>query len=198
MPNTPVLHTARLLLRRFEAADAAAVFALLRDPAVNRFLPLYPPSTLEEAAAFLRARYLEQYGKPHGAHYAICLKDSAAPIGYLDVADDESHDLGYALRREYWGRGIAAEAGRAVIAALRDAPLPYITATHDVQNPASGAVMRKLGMTYRYSYREQWQPKDISVVFRIYQRNFDGCETRVYRAYWDRCPEHFVETGPGL
>lgn len=48
-------------------------------------------------------------------------------------------------------------------------------------------------MAYRYSYREQWQPKDISVVFRLYQLNLDRDNTRVYRGYWDRFPEHFVE-----
>ena len=47
---------------------------------------------------------------------------------------------------------------------------------------------------YHYSYREQWQPKDISVVFRMYQLNLDGDNNRVYRAYWDKFPEHFVET----
>ena len=54
--------------------------------------------------------------------------------------------------------------------------------------------MQKLGLVYHYSYREQWQPKDISVVFRMYQMNLDGDNNRVYRAYWDKFPEHFVET----
>lgn len=73
--------------------------------------------------------------------------------------------------------------------------MPFVTATHDRENPRSGRVMQKLGMVYRYSYREQWQPKDISVVFRLYQLNLDGDRARVYRGYWDRFPEHFVETG---
>lgn len=71
---------------------------------------------------------------------------------------------------------------------------PYVTATHDVRNPRSGQVMRKLGMTYCYSYKEQWQPKDIPVVFRMYQKNLDGQQDRVYRGYWDSYP-HFIEPG---
>ena len=47
--------------------------------------------------------------------------------------------------------------------------LPYITATHDRNNPRSGNVMQKVGMEYCYSYEEQWQPKDFPVVFRMYQ-----------------------------
>lgn len=67
-----------------------------------------------------------------------------------------------------------------------------MTATHDVNNPASGAVMKKLGFSYRYSYREQWQPKNISVVFRMFQLDFDG-SAETYRGYWDKYPEHWEE-----
>ena len=49
-------------------------------------------------------------------------------------------------------------------------------------------------MKYCYSYEEQWQPKDISVVFRMYQLNLDGKE-RVFRKYWDASKVHFIETG---
>ena len=70
--------------------------------------------------------------------------------------------------------------------------MTYATATHDEKNPASGRVMEKIGMKYRYSYREQWQPKNIPVIFRMYQINLDGKDDRVYRAYWERYPEHFI------
>lgn len=55
--------------------------------------------------------------------------------------------------------------------------------------------MRNVGMRYRYSYEEQWQPKDIPVVFRMYQLNLDGVESRVYRGYWDNSTVRFVEKG---
>lgn len=84
-------------------------------------------------------------------------------------------------------QGFATEAGLAFIGALAQDGFPYITATHDQNNPASGAVMRKLGMDYRYSYRELWQPKNVSVVFCMYQKNFDGSDF-VYRGYWDKFP----------
>ena len=71
--------------------------------------------------------------------------------------------------------------------------VPYITATHDKNNPRSGGVMKQLGMKYQYSYEEQWQPKNIPVIFRMYQLNLDGAQTRVYRKYWDHSVEHFIE-----
>ena len=52
--------------------------------------------------------------------------------------------------------------------------------------------MEKLSMRYCYTYREQWQPKDIPVDFRMYQLNLDGEEGRVYRGYWEKYP-HFIE-----
>ena len=71
--------------------------------------------------------------------------------------------------------------------------MPFITATHDIKNPRSGEVMKKLGMIYQYSYEEQWQPKNIPVTFRMYQLNFDGENDRVYKKYWEQYPVHFIE-----
>ena len=57
---------------------------------------------------------------------------------------------------------------------LKQANIPYITATHDVNNPRSGKVMQAVGMEYKYSYEELWQPKNFLVTFRMYQLNLDG------------------------
>lgn len=53
--------------------------------------------------------------------------------------------------------------------------------------------MKAVGMSYKYSYEELWQPKNFLVVFRMYQLNFDGNEERIYKGYWDRYENHFVE-----
>ena len=193
MENTPPLTTPRLLLRRFTPDDAPAMWELLRDEEVNTFLPWFPVKTLEEARQHLQERYLSQYSRAQSYHYAVCLRETGQLIGYANVSDTEARDLGYGFRKEFWHQGFATEAARAILEQLRRDGVPYITATHDVNNPHSGAVMRKLGMQYQYSYREQWQPKDILVTFRMYQLNLDG-KDRVYRAYWEQYP-HFVEEG---
>lgn len=54
--------------------------------------------------------------------------------------------------------------------------------------------MKRIGMKYCYSYKEQWQPKDILVTFRMYQLHFNGQENRVYQKYWNLSDEHFIET----
>lgn len=193
MENTPEIRTPRLILRRFSPDDTAAFFRIMSDEEVNTFLPWFPLQSIEAAGSFLRERYLDTYKKPEGYRYAICLKADNVPIGYVNVDDGASHDFGYALRKEHWHQGMVSEASAAVVSLLKKTGLPFITATHDVNDQRSGNVMKHIGMTYRYSYVEQWQPKDFPVTFRMYQLNLDGQEERVYREYWDKYPVHFVE-----
>lgn len=152
-------------------------------------------------------------GMPLDLRFAVCLRDggdehagcSECCASYHDAADasglllgfvkisseGDAFDLGYAFRRDVWGRGYVTEAALALIEEARCAGFPYLTATHDEQNPASGRVMERCGMTYRYSYRERWQPKDFDVVFKLHQIDLQpGQET--YRAYWDRYLEHWA------
>lgn len=158
--NTPALVTKRLILRRFTEKDMKALFLILKDEEVNKFLPWYPLKNLEETRKFYEERYALKYVQPQAYAYAICLKEDNFPIGYVNVDMEKHHDFGYGLRQEFWHRGIVTEAGKAVIEQVKTDGLPYITATHDKNNPRSGNVMRRVGMTYRYSYEEQWQPKD--------------------------------------
>jgi len=80
----------------------------------------------------------------------------------------------------------------AMLSDERAAGLAFLTATHDELNPASGAVMRACGLTYRYSYRELWQPKNYEVTFRMHQVDLVP-GTPEYRGYWERCPRHWVD-----
>ena len=93
--------------------------------------------------------------------------------------------------RNFGIRGLYVK--RAVVEQVKKDGVPYITATHDVNNPRSGNVMQALGMRYKYSYEEMWQPKNFLVTFRMYQLNFDGNDGAVYKKYWDTHINHFVE-----
>ena len=191
--NTPRLETERLILRKFTEDDLEALYYIHSDEEVNRFLPWFPLRNMEDARAFYEERFMSRYREERAYNYAVCLKENDYPVGYVNVSMDDSYDFGYGLRRECWHRGIITEAGKAVIEQLMRDGIPYITATHDVNNPRSGRVMKRLGMKYRYSYQEQWQPKNIQVIFRMYQLNFDGNESRIYQRYWNKSEVHFIE-----
>ncbi len=192
--NTPTLETERLTLRKFTENDLEALYKIYSDEEVNKFLPWFPLKTMEDTKIFYEKQLVSNYKQKCAYNYAICLKKDNYPIGYVNVATDDSYDFGYGIRKEFWHKGIVTEAGRAVIEQLKKDNIPYITATHDVNNPRSGGVMRKLGMKYQYSYEEQWQPKNFLVTFRMYQLNFDGNNGRVYKKYWNISTVHFVET----
>lgn len=193
--NTPTLKTKRLILRKFTGNDIEALYKIFSGEEVNKFLPWFPLATIEDARAFYKKQFESKYIQQCSYNYAICLKENNYPIGYVNVGTNDSYDFGYGLCKEFWHRGIVTEASRAVIEQVAEDGIPYITATHDVNNPRSGGVMKRLGMTYRYSYEEQWQPKDFLVIFRMYQLNLDGNENRIYKKYWNNSAVHFIETG---
>ncbi len=193
MNNTPILETERLILRKFTRDDLAYLFKIYGDTEVNIFLPWFPLKSMEEAEAFFEERYSPLYARPSGYGYAVCLKSDNIPVGYVNVSTDDGHDLGYGLRREFWGRGIIREGAGAVLHQVKKDGMAYVTATHDVNNPRSGGVMKALGMTYKYSYSELWQPKNLMVTFRMYQLNFNGDESETYEGYRNKYKNSFIE-----
>lgn len=191
--NTPTIKTERLVLRKFTKSDSGSLLEILNDTEVNAFLPWFPLKNLDEAHAFLQERFLAYYDKPSIYRYAVCLKEDNKPIGYVWLSNNESNDFGYGLKKEFWHKGIVTEASMAIVERIKNAGYTYITATHDINNPRSGDVMKRLGMNYKYSYVEQWQPKNFQVTFRMYQLNFDGNDERTYMRYWNMNENHFIE-----
>ena len=185
--QTTFLHTPRLLLRPFTPEDAGAVYALLKSEETTRFLPLFALQSPQQAL-----EWVEAHSRGPGLCFAVCPGGGEA-AGYVTVEPGPAWDLGYALAPHCRGQGLATEAAGAVAAEAMRQGAPYLTATHDVNNPRSGAVMSRIGMTYRYSYVEQWQPKNIPVTFRMYQRNFAPPFEWTYPGYWKQYPRHFVE-----
>ena len=91
-----------------------------------------------------------------GTRIRLCylFKKNNTPIGYINIDLDESHDLGYGLKKEYWHQRIVSEAVKAIIQQAQKEGLNYLTATHDIKNIRSDHVMKKAGMHYCYSYKE--------------------------------------------
>ena len=193
--STPTLQTERLILRKFTENDLEALYRIYSDQEVNRFLPWFPLKSLDEAEALYQERYVKIYGEPQGYAYAICFKEENVPMGYVHASMEGHHDFGYGLMKEFWHCGIVSEAAKAVVNQVKKDGVPFLTATHDKNNPRSGGVMRNIGMTYRYSYEELWQPKNFWVTFRLYQINLDGNQERTYMKYWNTYERHFVEKG---
>ena len=189
-----MFETKRLIIRELKENhhDIQALYKILSDTETNTYLPWFPLKTIAEAEDFYKTK-IKAYSKQNGYYFAICLKENDTLIGYISVSGTTSHDFGYGLLKEFWKQGIATEACLPVIRFLKTQGWIYLTATHDICNQASGYVMVKLGFHYKYSYKEQWQPKNKLVTFRLYQMNLDKNQDRVYMDYWNTYPDHFIE-----
>ncbi|EGH4467961.1 TPA: GNAT family N-acetyltransferase [Campylobacter lari] len=189
-----MLETNRLIIRKFTIEDTEHLFSILSDEEVNKYLPWFPFTSIEQTKKHLDEFYIRTNNQNNFYRYAVCLKENNIPIGYIHFENNNtSNDFGYGLKKEYWSKGIITEACKKVIEKLKNDNIKYITATHDISNIASGKVMKKLSMTYKYSYEELWQPKNIKVIFRMYQLNLDGNNDRVYKEYWNKYSNHFIE-----
>lgn len=188
-----MFYTDRLVIRTFEKTknDITGLFNIMSDVEVNRFLPWYPVVNKEEAAAFYDNKILPVNQKEKEFFYAVCKKDENFPIGYLTLHGEESHDFGYGLCKEFWGKGYITEASLRVFKELKKQNCAYITATCDVRNQKSEKVMKRLHMSYKYSYEEFCLPKEELVTFKLYQLNFDHQE-RTYEGYWNKYQNHFI------
>lgn len=111
IPETRV-ETDRLLVRRLTENDAEALHAVLSDPEVMRHIE--PPFSLEQTKAFIRNAGL--CDPP--LVYAVVWKQTGELIGHLiwHPWDETSMELGWILRRDFWGRRIAKELTAAMLA----------------------------------------------------------------------------------
>ena len=191
--NTPTIKTDRLILRKFLENDIEALFLILKDKEVNKFLPWYSLKDIEETKKFYAERYAAKYEQPQAYAYAICLKDDNFPIGYVKVDMEEHHDLVMGSVKNFGTEVSASEAGKAVVEQVKKDGLPYITATHDRNNPRSGNVMQACGMKYCYTYEELWQPKNFFGRIQNVSTEFRWTANRVYKKYWNKYPVHFIE-----
>jgi [ribosomal protein S5]-alanine N-acetyltransferase len=108
----PVLETPRLILREFVPEDAPALARVLSDPETMRF---YPAPMDKAGVEQWIARNRFRYGKDGHGLWAMILKENGDLIGDCglirqNVDDADEIEIGYHVRRDLWGRGLAPEA----------------------------------------------------------------------------------------
>ncbi len=152
--GTVTIETARLFLRRFTPADADAMFQnWANDPAVTRCLTWCAHKSTEETRRILNS-WEQEYRHRDFYEWAIVPKDFGKPVGSIGLVtlpeDSRCLEAGYCLGVPWWGMGYATEALKAVLDfGLNVIGCRKIAAKHAMENPASGRVMQKAGMTMR-------------------------------------------------
>lgn len=155
LPPTPVLETARLILRPLAARDIPAVQRIFDDWRVVEHLHAgipwpYPP----DGAATNMAQCLADRAKGEKFYWAITLKGSDELRGRIDLwaFDPERRDSrGFWLDPELWGQGLMTEAANAVTDhALVTLGWPSLYLTNSLANRRSDRVKQKQGATRAY------------------------------------------------
>ena len=157
--GTRTIETDRLLLRPFRPTDVEPAYRnWLSDPEVTKFLR-WKTHTDISVSRRLITEWSEKSADPSFYQWAIELKSIGEPIGTISVVgrNDELDivHIGYCIGSRWWLQGITTEAFRALIPFFfNEVGANRIECQHDPNNPNSGAVMRKCGMTYEGTLRK--------------------------------------------
>lgn len=149
--GTVRIETERLILRKFDLADAWGFFInVASDPKVNKFLTWKLHKSISETEELL-ADWNEKYNDPARYCWAIELKESSEIVGNISAPTikerTETVEVTYCLGSCWWGHGIIPEALMAIMEFLfHEVNVNRIEAGFDVNNPNSGKVMEKVGM----------------------------------------------------
>lgn len=158
--GTQTIRTKCLTLRQFTADDAQAMFDhWANDEAVTRYLTWQPHKSPAETRQLLEL-WCASYETP--STYNWVMEFEGTPIGNISVVKlsetSEFAELGYCMGRAFWNRGLMSEAAKAVIDFLfSEVGVHRVEISHAVQNPASGRVAQKCGLTFEGTKRESFR-----------------------------------------
>lgn len=149
-----MIESERFLLRSVVAEDVHDFFELDNDPEVHRYLGNKPVSAIEESKAIIQS-ILRQYEENGIGRLAIIDKDTGKFLGWSGLKYEKQvrttpyYDLGYRIKRKYWGQGIATEAARMSLEyGFSSLNLDKICAAAQIENIASNKILTNLGMRW--------------------------------------------------
>lgn len=176
----PILLTQRLRLRPFELADAAEVRRLAGAREIAATTQNIPHPYPEGGAEAWILTHPGAWERREALSLAVVRRADETLVGSIGLElalPDERAEIGYWIGVPYWGLGYATEGSRAIVAwAFEMLPIHRIHARHIASNPASGAVLRKLGMRREGTQRRQvvkWGVPDDLVLYGILREEFE-------------------------
>ena len=179
MKTALTLQTERLILRSLTLEDAQDVqrFAGDRDIALM-VLRIPHPYEDDMAEEWIRA-CADAYKKDEAINFAITLRTDRNLIGTIGLELEQENaraELGYWIGKPYWNCGYATEAARAVVAySFEVLKLNRIYAYHFTRNPASGRVLKKIGMHYegcRRQHTKKWGSFEDSIGYGMLKADY--------------------------
>lgn len=171
---TVILETPRVILRDFVADDADALARILSDPETMRY---YPAPFDRAGVEQWIARNLHRYESDGHGLWAMDLKSTGEMVGdcgiTLQEVDGESlPEIGYHVRRDLWGQGLATEAAHACRDyAFTQLDVDFVISLIRPENVASCRVAEHNGMQI---WKETVRNGLRHFVYRVRREDFPG------------------------
>lgn len=155
----PTLKTDRLVLRAFEKADSASLFRAAGNPNITRYTYWDYHKTIDDSRFFIndyvRGKYLQAEPDP----FALCLRDQPDEVigaigAHWAARTSLCMEMGYWIAEPFWGRGLIAEAAKAMLPWLfANYTLERVQSHCMAENASSARVLEKIGMSYEGTFR---------------------------------------------
>ena len=154
-----ILETGRLILRRWEEADAEELYQYAKDPAVGPIVGWPPHTSVENSREIIRdvltapetyAVVLKETGKPVGSIGIMFGKNGNAPMG------EQEAEIGYWIGVPYWGQGLIPEAVRELLRrCFEDLNCTAVWCGYYDGNLKSKRVQEKCGFRYHHTEKDK-------------------------------------------
>lgn len=159
-----LIETERLILREITLADKENMLNLYSNPEVQKYTgePIVESMAEMEKAIIERIYNYKRYGY---GRWATFLKKEMKFVGWAGLAylpEFDEIDLGYRFLPEFWGKGIATEASKAILTYGFDTlRIDRIIAIAMKENKSSIRVMQKAGMKFDKMAPYEFKGEDV-------------------------------------
>lgn len=152
--KAPVVYFKNYMLRDINLQDAADMYEYGSDMDVVATLNWGPYTAPSEAVYSIKSFFLTRPKKGLPVGYAIVDLENNKMIGTADFHTkqaDGSYELGYALHKDYWNKGIMTQVVRQMIEiGLYYFGFERIVVGHALSNPKSQRVIEKNGFVFSH------------------------------------------------
>lgn len=154
----PQLETDRLILREMTSNDKEDIFKNFSDKTVTMYFSMKPFTSIQESEKIIK-RAKDLFEQEKGIQWGIVTKECHTLIGTCGyetwIKETFRGEIGYDLRRSFWGKGFMSEALKAVITyGFEKMGLNRIEATTRADNTRSVALLHQLGFQKEGILRE--------------------------------------------
>jgi len=164
--GTKQIETERLILRKLTVNDAEEAYNnWCSSYNVSKYVMWKKHENVEETKKLFKT-WEKEYSDLTTFRWIVELKETKELIGTIDVASKRylpfgTCEIGYCYGEKFWGKGYGTEALKAVIKYLfEECDAEVIYADFMKNNPGSGKVMEKSGMTFEGYLRGRVLDKD--------------------------------------